>query len=443
MPVSITTAPADTIPSNRCLPLAEWPEQDRAVWAAALQPGDLLDPGGVASRWAVATQIGVVNGYGRWLSWLAGRGLLDPVLPAEARVTRERLRAYAVDLQKAVAPFTVAARIEQVGHALWAMVPHENWRWIQRAADRLRAQAVSVRDKRARLQSPEQLIGLGKALMAQGDDPASGSPTERATAYRDGLLIASLAHRPMRARNLAVILCGQHLVCRRSEWWLVFSAAETKTGPKTGQGLEYPFPHDLVPKLYRYLEVHWPVLLARGKRSTTVSGLWVSKHGTHMGYAAISHQVRQRTAAAFGRSLSRICFVTPWRPALPSVRPPRCTWCSRCAGTFRLGSCTSKGRCLMRTPKVVVGGNGVSGQAFVDNAGFRQYVSRTFAAAALDMESAAVAHVAYINRIPFSAFRSLSDLAGAGESPGEEEIFEQLASDNSALVVRAFLRLLP
>jgi adenosylhomocysteine nucleosidase len=79
----------------------------------------------------------------------------------------------------------------------------------------------------------------------------------------------------------------------------------------------------------------------------------------------------------------------------------------------------------------------------VDNAEFRQYVSRTFATAALDMESTAVAHVAYINRVPFIAFRSLSDLAGAGESPDQEEIFEQLASDNSALVVRAFLRLLP
>ena len=55
------------------------------------------------------------------------------------------------------------------------------------------------------------------------------------------------------------------------------------------------------------------------------------------------------------------------------------------------------------------------------------------------MESAAVAHVAYANAVPFIAFRSLSDLAG-GES-GENQIrtFFQLAADNSATVVRAFL----
>jgi hypothetical protein len=86
-------------------------------------------------------------------------------------------------------------------------------------------------------------------------------------------------------------------LCRGGEWWLVFSAAEIKTGLKTGQGLEFPFPHDLVPKLNRYLEVHRPALLARGKRRPTpVTAFWVSKYGTHMGYAAISRQVRHDEA---------------------------------------------------------------------------------------------------------------------------------------------------
>ena len=55
------------------------------------------------------------------------------------------------------------------------------------------------------------------------------------------------------------------------------------------------------------------------------------------------------------------------------------------------------------------------------------------------MESAAVAHVAYSNRLPFLAFRSLSDLAGGG--PGQNEIgaFFQLAAENSAAVLLEFL----
>ena len=108
-----------------------------------------------------------------------------------------------------------------------------------------------------------------------------------------------------------------------------------------------------------------------------------------------------------------------------------------------LARCTADDTCLGRTPRVVVGGSGVSGSAFVDNAAFREYVFATFGARVLDMESAAVAHVARANEVPFLAVRSLSDLAGGG--PGENEIgvFLGLAADNAAAVVRALLRAIP
>src|SRR5262245_38576415 len=105
----------------------------------------------------------------------------------------------------------------------------------------------------------------------------------------------------------------------------------------------------------------------------------------------------------------------------------------------KLKECTVQQACLSRAPRLVVGGNGVSGQAFVDNAAFRQYVFKTFEARVLDMESAAVATVAYANALPFIAFRSLSDLAGGGEGTNEIRTFMQLAADNSAAVVQRFL----
>ena len=105
----------------------------------------------------------------------------------------------------------------------------------------------------------------------------------------------------------------------------------------------------------------------------------------------------------------------------------------RCAGE----------RCLPGEPRIVVGGNGVSGSAFVDNAGFRQYAAVTFKAEVLDMESAAAAHVAYVNRVPFIAFRSLSDLAGGDPGANQFPMFVDLAADNSAAAVRSFLRAAP
>ncbi|EWY41579.1 phosphorylase [Skermanella stibiiresistens SB22] len=113
------------------------------------------------------------------------------------------------------------------------------------------------------------------------------------------------------------------------------------------------------------------------------------------------------------------------------------------AATTVLARCTADGKCLNRQPKVVVGGNGVSGQAFVDNKAFREYVGEAFKASVLDMESAAVAHVAHVNGTPFVAFRSLSDLAGGGDGENEMVTFFQLASDNSAALVKAFLKAMP
>jgi adenosylhomocysteine nucleosidase len=55
------------------------------------------------------------------------------------------------------------------------------------------------------------------------------------------------------------------------------------------------------------------------------------------------------------------------------------------------------------------------------------------------MESAAVAHVARANATPLIVFRSLSDLAGGGEAANEMGTFLQLAADNSADAVAAFL----
>ncbi|GAB2906880.1 5'-methylthioadenosine/S-adenosylhomocysteine nucleosidase [Paralcaligenes ginsengisoli] len=105
----------------------------------------------------------------------------------------------------------------------------------------------------------------------------------------------------------------------------------------------------------------------------------------------------------------------------------------------KLASCDKRNECLKRHPALVVGGNGVSGSAFVDNAAFREYAFKTFHANVLDMESAACAMVAYSNGVPFIAFRSLSDLAGGGEGVNEMHTFMNIAADNSARVLLAFL----
>ncbi len=106
-------------------------------------------------------------------------------------------------------------------------------------------------------------------------------------------------------------------------------------------------------------------------------------------------------------------------------------------------------------PHLLVGHNGVSGSAFVDNRKYRQYLANNFNFAddpsaehhevlIADMESAAAAQVAFSNDVPFIAIRSVSDLAGGGEATAASELntFFAVAAENQYRVVSALLRVM-
>ncbi len=115
----------------------------------------------------------------------------------------------------------------------------------------------------------------------------------------------------------------------------------------------------------------------------------------------------------------------------------------RIAPAIHLKVCSTARLCLDHAPQVVVGGEGVSAPAFVDNAEYRAYLATTFHARATDMESAAVVQVAYANQVPVIVFRSLSDLAGGDAGANQMATFTALASENSAAVVTAFVAAMP
>jgi len=109
------------------------------------------------------------------------------------------------------------------------------------------------------------------------------------------------------------------------------------------------------------------------------------------------------------------------------------------AETVEFKQCVDAETCLPRVPIVTLGGNGVTGSIFQDNAAFREYLFETFDAQVVEMETSAIATVAYANGIPYIGFRSLSDLAGGGGGVNEYPTFEVLAAENAAAFLRAFL----
>jgi adenosylhomocysteine nucleosidase len=98
--------------------------------------------------------------------------------------------------------------------------------------------------------------------------------------------------------------------------------------------------------------------------------------------------------------------------------------------------------CVATQPELKIGGVGISGSMFIANPTYRAYVYGAIGAELVDMETTALAQVAYANGIPYLAFRAVSDLAGGGSDEGASVgafFGSGLAEANEARVTIGFL----
>jgi integrase/recombinase XerD len=283
------------------MPLDQWPAEDRRRWIEGLRTGGLFEAAGAGAGWAPRSRRKFQSGYGRWLTWLHATGQLDNAVHPGDRVTPMRIAAYVAVLAATCAPYTCVARIEELYATLRILAPRGDWRWLTGVLATLRAGARPVHDKRRRLRPAAELAELGRRLMREAEAAKHWSPRARAVHYRDGLMIALLAYRPVRIRNFAALRLGRQLLHQGERYWLAFAAEETKTG----QPWEAVFPDALLPCLACYLDHHRPVLL-RGERHTApadIDALWVSEVGTQLELGALGTRIRKHTARAFGASV--------------------------------------------------------------------------------------------------------------------------------------------
>lgn len=88
---------------------------------------------------------------------------------------------------------------------------------------------------------------------------------------------------------------------------------------------------------------------------------------------------------------------------------------------------------------IKVGGNGVTGSVFLDNADYRNWLKRVFDAQVSEMESAAVGQVCFINDVDWVVIRSVSDLAGGQQGKNVENVFDGIASGTGATLLLGLL----
>ncbi len=246
----------------------EWPAGHQAAWNAAIADGDVFDGRGPAAHWAVATRKTNINQYGRWLGYLRQAGRLVGNEAPEGLVQPETVKDYVRHLQAIVAPRTVVTLLVALKVTIKAMAPNSNWRWLADICNALNRSAKPVTDKHSRILPSEEIFA---ATIAELDRLLTLPPggRNRLCAYRNTLMIALMAARPLRLKNFAALKIGRDFL-RNGTGWLIAIPGEDV---KNGQPLEFEVIECLVPYLETYLRDIRPPLMGNAEPS---NDLWVA-----------------------------------------------------------------------------------------------------------------------------------------------------------------------
>jgi integrase/recombinase XerD len=295
------------------LPFADWPEADKQMWSDARGSDDPFEdsPG---ARLAKTTLHKYWMGWRRFLGYLM---IAEPealnASPLE-RLTKERVRRFAVHLAQTNTPHSVAIQMDSLYGAARTLMPKTNWAWLRDMKTRLYAAAPRGNPVRPVITSV-QLTDLGIALMEESNIAVS-KPIKMTDAvrYRDGLMIALLAHVPLRHKNFAAIEIGRDLIKENGNWYIVIPPEETKT--KTD--IEFEIPEELREHLSIYLSRARPRMLRR----PGCKALWVSPKGGPLSYSAVGPVFTRHTTERLGIRITphdaRDAAVTTWAIAAPS-----------------------------------------------------------------------------------------------------------------------------
>jgi integrase/recombinase XerD len=266
-----------TSPQPKSHKLVDWPTQDRNLWTQITGSGDIFDEQGAGGHWSAEYKKQMGYAYGRWLTFIQKHYLhLLESSPPE-RLAPETLKGYITYLCEEVSSesvFIYVSRLYELAKVMSKQIhpktnPSERWAWFKKLVKDLKTRATP-KNKRLRMVDADQIYQLGKKLMDEAEaylesDDASRPSKYQALQYRDGLIIALLAARPMRRKNITGIVIGEHLTREGDLYHLNFEADDVKNR----HPLEFAIPQELTPYMGTYLKTYRPAFAG----SDTHSGL--------------------------------------------------------------------------------------------------------------------------------------------------------------------------
>jgi hypothetical protein len=271
------------------LPRVEaWPEADQAAWKRALRkPGPLEPPGRLAHLTPVSVNI-IRAGWARFLTFLSVSGeLVDLEGPAD-RLTPDRTGRFIRSMKGHLSPLSVVHAIYSLFHAITAMVPDRDWRFVCNHPERPRNREVQFGRKAIFCPDPVALLA-GALDYCDAAETSDGSVVARATAFRDGLIVAFDTYLMARRKNLAEIRIGEHLIVENRGIRLVLDSTV-----KNGEIIDSWLPKMLEWYMRRYLDYHRRNLL---QGYPDIPGLWITSIGhqlNHQSYFRIFQRVGER-----------------------------------------------------------------------------------------------------------------------------------------------------
>jgi integrase len=301
-------APLLPAPTFQRLPDSLWPADCKILLDEPVEPADPFERQRPWHRNSRKTRDLRRRDLGIFLDWLQESGRYQANLKLAKQVTRDFLRAFEADMSLAgLKPGTRCFRFSSLYACLRELAPRKKWQWVLDAAKKLERRAAKHLAER-HVPSTGMLIDLGLKLIRQAEDKGTqDSALDRATLFRDGLIILFLALHAPRRGALQVMTRGKNIRRLDTKTIIEWAAGEMKRGRKG-------YLTELDPRVAaifdRYFEFHWPVLLDQAKTvsADAAGAVWLSTRGTQMCESAISKQVGRRTKLAFGKAVNLHSF---------------------------------------------------------------------------------------------------------------------------------------
>lgn len=292
-------------PSQKALPLPDWPKADRETWQAAQETAGVLDEGGAAGHLSALTRQDLTRRYAYFLSFVARQGKLDLEGAAGAAVTEQNILHYLRFLELHVSSVTLAQSIYKISRVAHYLAPACDWRWLRRLVRRLEMRA-KPRDKRNDVVSIKELFQLGLQLMDQAEKTSGATDFFRALLFRDGLIVALLAADPLRLANSTAQEIGRTIIKDGTAWSIHIPPEETKA-----RRLHLAILPDWSGRcIDRYVQHYRTFLL----NAESTNRLWLSQDGRPLTADGLYRLVCKRTLEAFGKRINphlfRSCLAT-------------------------------------------------------------------------------------------------------------------------------------